>query len=294
MLQAAKRADGNAVRTGIVNAVNRVVLESTRDAMAAGAIEPVLIGAPDVIRREAEAIGFDIATLEIMPADGEEEAAHVGAAAAGDGRLAALMKGHLHTDIFMRAVLNKDAGLRIGTPLSHVFHLTMAGRSGSLILSDCALNPAPDVELRKAIITNAVRVAQATGITRPKVALLSATEVESPRIPSTTDSAALTAWAGDAVPDAEVSGPLAFDLAVSEDAVRVKGIDDPVAGAADIVIVPEIVSGNALYKGLVHFAGACAAGLVLGAKVPILLTSRADPPAARLASAALLGIVANS
>jgi phosphate acetyltransferase len=278
---------GPPVRTAIVNAVNDVALESARDATEARLIEPVLVGAYDQIRAAAAKIGWSIAPYEVIEAAGEDAAALAGAMAAGSGRVDALMKGHLHTDSFMKAVLNKEAGLRVGSPLTHVSHLTVAGRAGSFIISDCALNPAPDLELKKAIITNAVALARALGNPRPKVALLSATEVVSPRIPSTVEAAELTRWAAGAVPDADVDGPLAFDLAVSPEAVRIKGIHSKVAGAADIVIVPEIVAGNALMKTMTQFMGACLGGIVLGAKVPIVLTSRSDPPASRLASAAL-------
>mgnify|MGYP001159346447 CR=1 FL=1 len=216
-----------------------------------------------------------------------------GAMATGRGRAEALMKGHLHTDVFMKAVLNKEAGLRIGKPLTHISHLTVPGRAGSLILTDGALNPAPDIELKKVIIANAIALAHALGNARPKVALLSATEVPSPRIPSTTEAVELTKWAKDAIHDADVDGPLAFDLCVSPEAVKVKGVVSPVAGAADILIMPEIVVGNALMKMMTQFMGACMGGVVLGAKVPILLTSRSDPAAARLASAALAAAMRN-
>ncbi len=275
------------VRTAIVNAVNAVALESARDAMEAGLIVPVLFGNTEAIRFAADSIGWDIAAVEVVAATGEEAAANAAAMAAGAGTVEALMKGHLHTDVFMKAVLNKEAGLRMGRPLTHIAYLTFPGRSRAFFLSDGALNPAPDVEARKAIIQNAVTLAHALGIQRPKVALISATEVVSPKVPSTTESVELTKWAKTAMPDADVDGPLAFDLAVSPEAVRIKGIASPVAGAADILIVPEIVSGNALMKSMTQFLGACLGGVVVGAKVPILLTSRADPPAARLASAAL-------
>jgi len=294
MLQRARGAIREPIRTGIINAINSVALESTRDATEAGLIAPVLIGAREAINEAAAAISWDIADLEIIEADGEQAAAVAGAAAAGRGELAALMKGHLHTDVFMRACLSRDAGLRIGKPLTHVFVLTLPGREGSLILTDCALLPAPDVEMKKAVITNSVAMAQALGVKRPKVALLSATEVVSEHIPSTIEAETLTKWAATELPAADVRGPLAFDLAVSAEAVRVKGITGKVAGAADVIVVPEIVSGNALFKSLVQFAGACAAGLVVGAKVPLLLTSRADPPAARLGSAALAAILAGT
>lgn len=284
---------GNPVRTMVINAVNDVVLESARDATEAGIIEPVLVGDLAEMRGAADRIGWDIATYEVIEASGEEAAAQAGAMATGRGRAEAIMKGHLHTDVFMKAVLNKEAGLRVGKPLTHISHLTVPGRSGSLILTDGALNPAPDVELKKVIIANAIALAHALGNTRPKVALLSATEVPSPKIPSTTEAVELTRWAKDAIRDADVDGPLAFDLCVSPEAVKVKGVVSPVAGAADILIMPEIVVGNALMKMMTQFMGACMGGVVLGAKVPILLTSRSDPAAARLASAALAAAMRN-
>lgn len=286
LLQAAKGS--HPVRTAVVNAVNAVAMESARDAAEAGVIEPVLVGNLAEIRKAADQIGWDIGVYEIIEADGEDAAALAAAFAAGKGRVEALMKGHLHTDSFMKAVLNKEAGLRMGQPLAHIAHLTLPGRAGSLIMSDGALNPAPDVEQKKAIIKYTVHLAKALGNPRPKVALLSATEVVSPKIPSTGEAVELTKWAKEGVPDADVDGPLAFDLAVSPEAVEIKGIKgSAVAGQADILIVPEIVTGNVLMKTLIRFMGACLGGVVVGAKVPIILTSRADSPAARLASAAL-------
>jgi phosphate acetyltransferase len=286
LLQAAKGS--HPVRTAVVNAVNAVAMESARDATEAGVIEPVLVGNLAEIRKAAEQVGWDIGVYEIIEADGEDAAALAAAFAAGKGRVEALMKGHLHTDSFMKAVLNKEAGLRMGQPLAHIAHLTLPGRAGSLIMSDGALNPAPDVEQKKAIIKYTVHLAKALGNARPKVALLSATEVVSAKIPSTGEAVELTKWAKEGVPDADVDGPLAFDLAVSPEAVEIKGIKgSAVAGQADILIVPEIVTGNVLMKTLIRFMGACLGGVVVGAKVPIILTSRADSPAARLASAAL-------
>lgn len=278
------------IRTAVVNAVNAVVMESVRDATRARIIEPVLIGEAAAIRAAGERIGFDTGGCETFPADGEQAAAEAGARLAGTGAVGAVMKGHLHTDIFMRALLQRDAGLRIGKPFTHVFHMSVPGREGALLISDAALNPAPDVEARKAITANAVGLAQALGLERPRVALLSATEVANEHIPSSVEAVEIADWARGALPEADVDGPLAFDLAVSPEAVRVKGVTSPVAGRADIIVVPEIVSGNALFKMMVQFMGACAGGIVLGAKVPILLTSRSDPAAARLASAALASV----
>jgi len=276
------------VRTAVVNAINTLAMSSARDATDAGLIEPVLVGILDEIRAAADSIGWDIATYEVIEANGEEEAAMASAGAAGRGAVGALMKGHLHTDTFMKAVLNRDAGLRMGQPLAHIAHLTVPGKQGSIILSDGALNPAPDVEQKKAIVRYTVELARALGNARPKVALLSASEVVSPKVPSTLDAVEITKWAKEAITDADVDGPLAFDLAVSLEAVEIKGIKgSAVAGQADILVVPDIVSGNALMKMMIRYMGACLGGVVVGAKVPIILTSRADAPAARLASAAL-------
>ena len=286
-----KARRNRALKTVVINAVHPVVMESVRDAVEAGVIEPVLVGQPGAVAAAAAEVGFDIGGYEVVAADGEEGSAAKGAALAGSGGAEAVMKGHLHTDIFMRALLQRDAGLRVGRPFAHVFHMTVPGREGALLISDAALNPAPDLELKKTILTNCAAVARALGVARPKLALLSATEVPSERIPSSVDAATLAEWAPNNLPDADVAGPLALDLALSEDAARVKGIDSPVAGRADALIVPEIVAGNALFKLMVQMRGACAAGVVLGAKVPIMLTSRADPPAARLASAALASVV---
>jgi phosphate acetyltransferase len=291
----AQARGGKPVRTAVVNAINDVAMESARDATRAGLIEPVLIGDPALITKAAEAVGWDISVYQIIEAAGEDASAQAGAFAAGRGEVDALMKGHLHTDSFMKAVLNKEAGLRMGKPLVHIAHLTLPGRSGSFILSDGALNPAPDFETKKSIIANCVLLARALGNVRPKVALLSATEVISARIPSTGEAAELTKWArAGGVPDADVDGPLAFDLAVSPESVRIKGIQSPVAGAADILIVPEIVTGNCIMKVMTQLMGACLGGIVLGAKVPIILTSRADPAASRLASAALAAALRNA
>ncbi|MFQ5625401.1 MAG: bifunctional enoyl-CoA hydratase/phosphate acetyltransferase [Methyloligellaceae bacterium] len=282
-----------AMRTGIVNAGADVIMESVRDCVEAGLIEPLLIGDPEDIRDSAEKIGWDASAFTIDIAAGEEDAALKGAGHAGAGRVEAILKGHVHTDVFMRAMLDKRHGLRTDRRLSHVFHMTAPGRENPLFISDGALNTHPDLETRKAILLNAVDLAHALGVARPHVALLSATEEPSDAVPSSVEAVALRDWAREHVETAEVEGPLAFDIAVSAEAAQIKDVAAPVAGRADIIIVPDIVSGNALFKMMVHFMGACAAGIVLGAKVPILLTSRSDPPAARLASAALAVIMAN-
>lgn len=282
------------IRTAVVGAGSDVVMESVRDAVEARLIEPFLIGDPEDIKQAGDALGFDAEAHAIDVATDEEDAAVKGAAHAADGRVGAILKGHVHTDVFMRALLDKRFGLRTGRRLSHVFHMTWPGSDTPLFITDGALNTHPDMETKKAILLNAVELARALGLERPHVSLLSATEEPSPAIPSSVEAAELALWAKDNVGDAQVDGPLAFDISVSPEAARIKGVKVPTAGRADILLVPDIVSGNALFKMMVHLMGACAAGIVMGAKVPILLTSRADPPAARLASAALAVIVANA
>lgn len=281
------------LRLAVVGAGSELVLESVRDACEAGLVDPLLIGDPEDIRQCARAIAFEIDPFTIDVAVDESDAALKGASHVGSGRVDAILKGHVHTDAFMMPLLDKSFGLRTGRRLSHVFHMSVPGNDKALFISDGALNTHPDIETKKAILLNAVDLAHKLGVSRPNVALLSATEEVSAAIPSSVEAAELAQWAEEHVPEADVTGPLAFDLAVSPQAARIKGVVSPLAGHSDIILVPDIVSGNSLFKMMVHLMGACAAGIVLGAKVPILLTSRADPPAARLASAALAAIVAD-
>ncbi len=282
-----------AVRTAVVKADQDIALESIRQAVEAGLAEPVLIGGRATIERQAAAIGWDISGFDLIDAADEREAAEAAAGLARDGSVGAIMKGHVHTDNFLKPIVSSKFGLRTDRRISHVFHMTVPGSDRALMITDGAINPHPDLETKKDILLNAVDLAHRLGQDRPRVAVLSATESVNPHLPSSIDADDLTAWAGDAVGNkAAVYGPLAFDLAVSPEAARIKGIDHPVAGRADVVLVPDIVSGNALFKMLVYYRSACAAGIVLGAKVPVTLTSRADPPAARLAASALAAVMA--
>ena len=278
------------LRTAIVNAGTRLVMESVQLASDVGILEPVLFGKRDGIEAAADDLNWDISDLEIVDAGDESVAATEAAFAAGSGDVSALMKGHVHTNTLMRAILDKKAGLRTGRRLAHIFAMFLPARQQPLLISDAALNVSPDEETHQAIILNCIDVARALGISRPKVALLSATEEATEAVPSSMHAARLSEWAAGEIDHADVFGPLAFDLAVSPDSARIKGITNPVAGHADAIVVPEITAGNALFKAMVHFMDACAAGIVTGAKVPVLLTSRADPPAARMASAALAAV----
>jgi len=290
-----ERAAGHRpARTIIAGADSALAMESALAATQAGLIEPVLVGRGPVMLEKAGELGWDITGFDRYEAAGEHSVAAETARLAGDGAGQAVMKGHVHTDIFMAALLTPEAGIRTGRRMTHAFHMSVAGFERALIIADAALNVAPDIETKQAIIENSIDLARAAGVRDPNVALLSASESVSERMPSSAEAAELTRWAGAHLPGAQVYGPLAFDNIVSREAALMKGIDHPVAGDTDIVVVPNIECGNALYKMMVYFMGACAAGLVLGGRIPVMLTSRADPPAARLASAALAVLVANA
>jgi len=283
-----RRATGaNPAVTAIVGADHPVALDSARQALEAGIIEPVLIGSLSGIESAAQEIGWDISGLEIVEALGEAGAAQVGAQLASSKRVQMVMKGHVHSDTFMRPLLTKEGGIRGLGRLSHVFHMTVPDNDKAIMLTDCALNVAPNIKTRIAIIENVVTLAHKLGITTPRVALLAASEMISGAMPVTEECARIAEHFSASDLNAEVFGPLAFDNIVSVDAAKMKGIEHPVAGDADVIVVPTIETGNALFKMMVYFMSACAGGIVLGGSVPALLTSRADPPAARLASAAL-------
>ena len=282
-----RAASAEPVMTAIIGAGHPLVLESAREAQNAGIIQPLLVGDAKAIGQAAKEIGWDIEDLQIVEAASEERSAKEGAALARSGAVQMVMKGHIHSDTFMRPLLAKDTGIRGKQRLSHVFHMTLPDTDEAIMLTDCAVNVAPNIPTRLAIIENAVALAHKLGQQRPRVALLGASETVSDAMPVTGQCQEITAHFGATELQADVFGPLAFDNIVSVAAARMKGIEHPVAGNADIVVVPTIEAGNALFKMMVYLMSACAAGIVLGGSVPVLLTSRADPPAARLASAAL-------
>lgn len=281
-------------RTAIVSANAALPMLSCRAAVNAGVMEPIFVGPKEAINTEAQNIGWDISGFEIVDAEDEDRAAAASVALVREGRADALMKGQIHTDILMRAAVNRDHGIRDGGRLIHIFHITPPHSDRPLLVTDAAVNVAPDMETRKAAIRAVVDVARAVGINRPKVALLSATEEPIPTVPSAQESRELARWATETIADAVFSGPLSLDLILSREAALAKRLDeDEVAGAADAIVVPDIVSGNVLFKSLVYFRSACAAGVVVGGRVPIILTSRADPPETRLASVALANVLSN-
>ena len=287
------RASGKgAAVTAIVGADHALALESVRQAHQAGVIAPILIGSRSRLEAAAQEIDWDVSGFEVVEAEDEEAAAEAGARLASSGAVAMVMKGHVHSDTFMRPLLAKEGGIRSTGRLSHVFHMTVPDSDKSIMLTDCALNVAPNIRTRIAIVQNVVGLAHKLGNAKPRVALLAASESVSEAMPVTQECEQIATHFAASELSAEVFGPLAFDNIVSGDAAKMKGIDHPVAGDADVVVVPTIETGNALFKMMVYFMSACAAGIVLGGKVPVLLTSRADPPAARLASAALGAISA--
>ena len=283
------------VRMAIAGADHPIALESARQGADAGIIEPVLVGDADVIRAAARDIDWDVDAYAIVDAVGEERAPAAAVALARSGEVSSLMKGHLHTDTLMKAVVNREHGLRTARRLSHVFHMTIPDNDRVLMITDGAVNVQPDLDTKIDIINNAVEMAHTLGNPNPKVALLSGTESVLPAMPSSVDAARAEkrANAGE-VKNATVDGPFAFDNALSPEAAALKGMDSPVAGQADIVVVPNIETGNSLFKMMVYFLSGLAAGVVLGAAVPIVLTSRADPPEARFAATAIAAMVADA
>ena len=279
-------------RVALVNAGAATPLRGIREAAEAGLAEPVLIGNPAKIAAAAEEIGYDLSGLRVV--DAPKGAASVKAAElAREGEADAIMKGQVHTSTFLKGILPSSAGLREkGSRCAHIFHITAPGSERPLLLTDAGLNVDPDVETRKACLRHAVELALHLGVPRPRAALLAATEDPVPTIPNTMESEAIAEWASDALPMADVSGPMALDLIWSKKAAAVKGYESPVAGDADIVVTPNITTGNAIFKLMVLGMGCCAGGIVVGAKVPILLTSRSQKAPARLASAALGSIAA--
>lgn len=285
--------DAPTPRVAIARAGAPLPMLAAMEATQANMMVPLFTGERDMIQAEADKLGWDISPYEIINTTGEIEAGNAAAMACGEGRADVLMKGQLHTDVFMRAAVSRDAGLRTGKRFVHIFHITTPDGSGSITISDAAVNVHPNIDTRKDATREVVDLLHKIGNPRPKVAFLSATESPIEAVPSSTEGRELRDWAIENIRDADFSGPLAFDLIMSPKAVQAKKLTgDPVVGQADAIIVPDIVSGNALFKSFVYLSGGCAGGIVMGAKVPILLTSRADPAAARLSSIALGAIVA--
>ena len=280
------------LRTSVVHPVDDASIQGAAEAHSQGLIHAVLVGPEMKIRRAAEVAGVDLYGMEIVAVEHSHAAAAMAVALAREGKVEALMKGALHTDELMAAVVRSDTGLRTARRLSHVFAIDAPNYGRGLFITDAAINIYPTLMEKRDIVQNAIDLARAVGVVVPHVAILSAVETVSPDIRSTLDAAALCKMADRGqITGGRLDGPLAFDNAVSPEAARAKGIVSEVAGRADILVAPDLEAGNMIAKQLVYLADAEMAGIVLGARVPIMLTSRADGVMSRLGSCALAMMV---
>ena len=277
-----------AITTAVVWPQSDVALKGTVEAALEELIEPTLIGDEKRMKALAARMGLDISGYPILQADTESQAAELGVQMCRSGNAQAMMKGSLHTDELMKAAMARDTGLRTARRISHVFIMDTPAYARTLLITDAAINIAPELEDKVHIVQNAIDLAHALGIPEPKVALLSAVETVNPKIKSTLDAAALCKMADRGqITGGILDGPLAFDTAVSKKAAAIKKLVSPVSGKADILVVPDLESGNMLAKQLEYLGGAQLAGIVLGARVPTILTSRADSAETRLTSCAV-------
>src|SRR5271157_5716262 len=282
-------------RTIVVYPCDESSLRGAVEAAEAELIEPVLVGPAEKIKAVAQKFGLDISQFEIVQAENSEEAAAKGVQLIREGKGEVLMKGSLHTDELMRSVTSGTSGLRTKRRISHVFIMDVPGHEEQLLITDAAINIFPDLDCKRDIIQNAIDLCADFMPSPPRVAILSAVETVTTKIPSTIDAAALCKMAERGqITGGIVDGPLAFDNAVDPEAARIKGIKSEVAGRAQILVVPDLEAGNMLAKNLTYLLKADAAGLVLGARVPIILTSRADSVRARMASCAVAALAAEA
>ena len=286
---------GDPLATAVAHPCSAAALAAAVDAAEARLIDPILVGPEKRIEAAAEEAGKDISRFRLVSADHSHDAAAKAVALVRSGEARLLMKGSLHTDELMSAVVSSATGLRTERRISHAYVMDVPGHPSPLIITDAAINIAPGLKDKADIIRNAIDLAHVIGIAAPKVAILSAVETVNPDLPSTLDAAALCKMADRGqIIGGVLDGPLAFDNAISEAAAREKGIDSEVAGRAEILIVPNLEAGNMLAKQLTFLGGADAAGVVLGARVPIILTSRADSDRTRLASCAIAALLARA
>lgn len=283
------------LETAVAHPCDAPSLAAAIEARRAGLIEPVLVGPEHRIRAIADREKLDLSGIAIEHAPHSHAAASRAVAVARQGGFGAIMKGSLHTDELMAEVLDRDAGLRTGRRVSHVYVMRVPGHPRLLLVTDAAINIRPTLDEKADIVRNAIDLAEALGIARPHVAILSAVETVTSKLQSTIDAAALCKMADRGqITGGVIDGPLAFDNAVSLTAAEVKGIESPVAGRADVLVAPDLEAGNILAKQLEYFARAEAAGIVVGARIPIILTSRSDSVATRVRSCALAVIHAKA
>ena len=274
------------IKAAIVNAGKELPMLSVMDAVKEKLIVPVLIGDEGEIKKIAEELKFDISDYKIVHESIENNTAKVAAKLAGDGDVKIIVKGHIHTDVLMKEVLLRKYNLIGKTRLSHIWHMTLDKEDDPLIITDGALNVNPNVKTKMHILKNVIDFCHRIKIARPKVSILSATEEVLDSMQSSVDAKEICRLASKENFNADIFGPLAFDNSVSKKSATIKGIKNEVAGDADVLLVPNVEAGNALVKMMIYFMGACAAGVVVGGKVPVVITSRSDDATARLASIA--------
>ncbi len=274
------------IKAAIVNAGKELPMLSVMDALKEKLIVPVLIGDEGEIKKIAEELKFDISDYEIVHEPIENNTAKVAAKLAGDGDVKIIVKGHIHTDVLMKEVLLRKYNLIGKKRLSHIWHMTLDKEDNPLIITDGALNVNPNVKTKMHILKNVIDFCHRIKIARPKVSILSATEEVLDSMQSSVDAKEICRLASKENFNADIFGPLAFDNSVSKKSATIKGIKNEVAGDADVLLVPNVEAGNALVKMMIYFMGACAAGVVVGGKVPVVITSRSDDATARLASIA--------
>jgi len=281
-----KAHEKKGIKVAVVNAGKPLPMLSVQDAVTENLIEPIFIGDKKEILKCAADLKWDISTFEIIDEPIENNTAKIAAQLASKGKVKIIVKGHIHTDVLMKEVLKREYNLLGKTRLSHIWHMTVEKDDKPLIITDGALNVLPNVKTKMHILKNAINFSNRIGISRPKVSVLSATEEVLESVPSSLDAAEITKLAKDENLEADVFGPLAFDNSISKKSAGIKGIKNSVAGEADILLVPSVETGNGLVKMMIYFMGACAAGVVVGGKVPVVITSRSDEAQARLASIA--------
>jgi len=281
------------VDAAIVNAGEIFPMESVHKAVQHELINPVFIGNESEIKKHAEKLNWDISKYKIINEKDENSTASIAAKLASEGKTKIIVKGHIHTDVLIKAVLKRNLNLIGKKRLSHIWHMTLGTDDKPFIITDGVVNVLPKLEVKMHILKNAVDFANKIGISRPKVSVLSATEEVLESIPSSLEADIITKKAKEENINADVFGPLAFDNSVSKKSAAIKKIKNDVAGNTDILLVPNVESGNALVKMMVYFMGACAAGVVLGCKAPVVITSRSDESEARLASIAAAVVALN-
>ena len=274
------------IRAAIVNAGKELPMLSVIDAVKEKLIIPVLIGEENKIKEISEKLKFDISEFKIINEPDENNTAKVAAKLAADGEVKIIVKGHIHTDILMKEVLQRKYNLIGKTRLSHIWHMTLDKEDNPLIITDGALNVNPNIKTKMHILRNVVDFCHRIKIAKPKISILSATEEVLDSMQSSIDAKEICELAKKEDLNADIFGPLAFDNSVSKKSATIKGIQNDVAGNADVLLVPNVETGNALVKMMIYFMGACAAGVVVGGKVPVVITSRSDDATARLASIA--------